>query len=213
MTTPTIRQSEKNSRPGRTRLYLVRHGQVEGFEEHRYNGQGDVPLTPRGWEQYRALKDRLQSFRLAAVYSSDLARCLEGARLLGEPHGLDPVPVSELRELHIGRWQGISWQELQERFPDQWEARIRDIVHYRVPGGESVLDLSRRVLPALKSVLANHFHEEVVVVAHGAVNRVILLDALGAPLQSVFRLEQTYGCLNIIDYFDNGNSTVQLLNG
>lgn len=213
MTKTVNRQPGRKYRSGRTRLYLVRHGQVEGFEEHRYNGQGEVPLTHLGWEQYRTLQKRLEEFRLAAVYTSDLSRCMEGARLLGQPHGLDPVPLAALRELHIGQWQGIAWQELQQRFPRQWEARLKDIVHYRVPGGESLLDLSRRVLPALKSMLAAHAREEVAVVGHGAVNRVVLLDALGAPLQSVFRLEQSYGCLNIVDYFEDGSSTVQLLNG
>lgn len=200
-------------RPGSTRLYLVRHGQVKGFEQHRYNGQADVPLTDLGWEQYRSLHDRLRQSSLAAVYCSDLQRCLGGAKLLAEPHGLVPVAVKALRELHIGQWQGISWQELQQRFPQQWEARIKDIVHYRVPDGENLLDLSQRVLPAIKSVLSTHARSEVLVVGHGAVNRVVLLDAMGASLQSVFRIEQAYGCLNVIDYFEDGTSTVQLLNG
>jgi alpha-ribazole phosphatase/probable phosphoglycerate mutase len=213
VTTAAIRLPEKKPRPGSTRVYLVRHGQVEGFEQHRYNGQGDVPLTSLGMEQYRTLQERLRNSSLSAVYSSDLTRCMEGARLLGEPHGLTPIPLPDLRELHIGQWQGITWQDLQQRYPRQWEERLKDIVHYRVPGGESLLDLSRRVLPALKSVVTAHTDAEVVVVGHGAVNRVILLDALGAPLGSAFRLEQSYGCLNVVDYFENGTSTVQLLNG
>ena len=204
---------EQAPRSGCTRLYLVRHGQVEGFEQHRYNGQADVPLTDLGWQQYRSLQCRLKDRPLAAVYSSDLQRCLEGARLLAEPHGLEPVPLPALRELHIGRWQGISWQELQQCFPRQWEERLKDIVNYRVPDGENLLDLSQRVLPALKSLLAAHARQEVLVVGHGAVNRVILLDAVGASLQSAFRIEQAYGCLNIIDYLEDGTSTVQLLNG
>lgn len=200
-------------RPGCTRLYLVRHGQVEGFEQHRYNGQADVPLTDLGWQQYRSLQCRLKGRPLAAVYSSDLQRCLEGARLLGEPHGLEPVPLPALRELHIGQWQGIAWQELQQCFPRQWEERLKDIVNYRVPDGENLLDLSQRVLPALKFLLETHARQEVLVVGHGAVNRIILLDAVGAPFQSAFRIEQAYGCLNIIDYLEDGTSIVQLLNG
>jgi alpha-ribazole phosphatase/probable phosphoglycerate mutase len=186
---------------------------VEGFEQHRYNGQADVSLTDLGWQQYRSLQHRLKDRPLTAVYSSDLQRCLQGARLLAEPHGLEPVSLPALRELHIGQWQGITWQELQQSFPRQWEERLKDIVHYRVPDGENLLDLSERVLPALKSLLAAHAREEVLVVGHGAVNRVILLDAVGASLQSAFRIEQAYGCLNIIDYLDDGTCTVQLLNG
>ncbi|MGE4543045.1 MAG: alpha-ribazole phosphatase [Pedobacter sp.] len=206
-------RTEQAPRPGRTRLYLVRHGQVEGFEQHRYNGQADVHLTELGWQQYHSLQSRLKDRPLAAVYSSDLQRCLQGARLLAEPHRLEPIPLPALRELHIGQWQGITWQELQQNFPRQWEERLKDIAHYRVPDGENLLDLSQRVLPALKSLLAAHARQEVLVVGHGAVNRVILLDAVGASLQSVFRIEQAYGCLNIIDYLEDGTGTVQLLNG
>lgn len=213
MTPSTPARGGRDSSSPRTRLYLVRHGQVEGFEQPRYNGQADVPLTAHGREQYRLLRDRLRGSPLAAVYSSDLDRCMEGARLLGEPHDLSPVPVPALRELHIGHWQGITWREVRQRFPRQWEARLEDIVHYRVPGGESLHDLSQRVLPALRQVVAAHPGAEVLVVGHGAVNRVILLDALGAPLTSAFRLEQHFGCLNIVDYFGDGSSIVQLLNG
>lgn len=197
----------------RTRIYLVRHGQVEGFEEKRYNGQADVRLTTEGEAQFGLLQMRLQKKTLRAVYSSDLSRCLEGARRLAGTFGLEPVPRPELRELHIGDWEGMTWQELQAAYPEQWQARLDDIVHYRVPGGESLFDMAGRVRPVIREIVASHPGEEVLVVAHGGVNRVILLDAIGAPLDRLFHIEQAYGCLNIIDYFADGNAVVQLLNG
>jgi alpha-ribazole phosphatase/probable phosphoglycerate mutase len=197
----------------RTRIYLVRHGQVEGFEEKRYNGQGDVSLTPEGEAQFGLLQMRLRKKSIHAVYSSDLSRCQEGARLLARPFGLEPVVREALRELHIGDWEGKTWQELQTEYPEEWQARLNDIVHYRVPGGENLRDMAERVRPTVAGIVAAHPGEEVLVVAHGGVNRVILLDAIGAPLERLFHIEQTYGCLNIIDYFADGNAVVQLLNG
>lgn len=197
----------------RTRIYLVRHGQVEGHEEKRYNGQGDVRLTPEGQAQFGLLQMRLQKKDIRAVYSSDLSRCLEGARLLAHPFKLEPVVRRELRELHIGEWEGRTWQELQAAYPKQWQARLDDIVHYRVPGGESLLDLAGRVRPVIGEIVAAHPGEEVLVVGHGGLNRVILLDAIGASLDRLFHVEQSYGCLNIIDYYADGNAVVQLLNG
>lgn len=197
----------------RTRIYLVRHGQVEGFEEKRYNGQGDVRLTPEGEAQFGLLQVRLQKKGIHAVYSSDLSRCLEGARLLALPKGLEPVARPELRELHIGEWEGKTWQELQAAYPEEWQARLADIVHYQVPGGESLLGMAERVRTVVRELVAAHPGEDILVVAHGGVNRVILLDAIGAPLERLFHIEQAYGCLNIIDYFDDGNAVVQLLNG
>jgi alpha-ribazole phosphatase/probable phosphoglycerate mutase len=197
----------------KTRIYLVRHGQVEGFEEKRYNGQGDVRLTAEGEAQFGLLQMRLQKKPITAVYTSDLGRCLQGARLLARPFGIEPVALPALRELHIGSWEGKTWQELQTTYPEQWQARLDDIVHYRVPGGESLLDMAQRVRPAIADIVAAHPGEEVLVVGHGGVNRVILLDAIGAPLDRLFHIEQTYGCLDIIDYYADGNAVVQLLNG
>lgn len=197
----------------RTRLYLVRHGQVVGFEQKRYNGHVDVPLTPEGEAQFGLLKMRLQKKPLTAVYSSDLNRCRFGARLIAEDHGLEPVFDPALRELHVGDWEGQTWQELQAAYPQQWQARLNDIVNYRVPNGENLHDLAARVRPAVQKIIAAHPGEEILLVAHGGVNRLILLDVIGAPLTSLFNIEQTYGCLNIIDYYPDGRASVQLLNG
>lgn len=197
----------------RTRIYLVRHGQVEGFEEKRYNGHANVALTPEGEAQFGMLKLRLQKKELKAIYSSDLGRCQVGAQMIAAGHGLAPVFDAGLRELHIGDWEGQTWQQLQAKYPQQWQARLADIVNYRVPNGESLLDLAQRVRPVLAKIVAAHRGEDVLVVGHGGVNRVILLDAIGAPLDKLFNIEQSYGCLNIIDYYPDGHASVQLLNG
>jgi len=197
----------------RTRIYLVRHGQVEGHEQKRYNGQGDIPLTAEGLAQFGFLQLRLKKKKLAAGYSSDLSRCLEGARLLLAPHGLEPISRPDLRELHIGKWQGKTWRELQEDYPQEWQARLDDIVHYQVPGGESLQQMADRVRQAMAEIVAAHPGEDVLVVGHGGVNRVLLLDAIGAPLDRLFHIEQDFGCLNAIDYYPDGVSVVSLLNG
>lgn len=197
----------------RTRIHLVRHGEVEGFEQKRYNGQGEVALTAEGWQQFRRLRERLADVTLEAVYSSDLSRCAEGARLLAEAQGLSPVLRSDLREVHIGEWEGRTWEELKAEVPEQWQARLDDIVHYRVPGGENLLDVADRVLPALREIVERHRGGEVLVVAHGGVNRILLLSAIGAPLERLFHIEQNFGCLNRIDYYADGIAVVSLLNG
>lgn len=196
-----------------TRLYLIRHGEVQGHQQQRYNGQADVPLTPLGEAQFGLLKARLDKKPLAAVYTSDLQRCRFGADLIGADRGLSPVARSELRELNIGHWEGLTWDDIRQRYPDEWRARLLDILHYQVPGGESLLQLSERLLPVIREIVARHLGEEVMLVAHGGVNRVILLDAIGAPFDRLFSLEQDFGCLNIIDYYADGPAVVRLLNG
>ncbi|NIQ11711.1 MAG: hypothetical protein GWO08_17985, partial [Gammaproteobacteria bacterium] len=127
-------------------------------------------------------------------------------------HKLEARERQALRELNVGDWEGRTWAELQEAYPQDWQARLRDLVNFRVPGGESLKDAADRIRPAVKQILNAHRGRTVVLVAHGGVNRIVLLDAIGAELSSAFSLEQDFGCINIIDYLDDGHSVVRLLN-
>ncbi|MBE0576746.1 MAG: alpha-ribazole phosphatase [Desulfuromonadales bacterium] len=197
----------------RTRIYLIRHGQVEGHEEKRYNGQVNVPLTQLGQTQSDRICNSLGNVSLEAVYSSDLDRCRYCAELIAGSHDLKVSTLESLRELHIGEWEGRTWAELQEAYPDGWQARLQDLANFQVPGGESLQDAADRIRPAIQNILALHPVGDVALVAHGGVNRIILLDAIGAPMQQAFSIEQDFGCLNIIDYYADGKSVVKLLNG
>ncbi len=197
----------------RTRIYLIRHGEVMGHETPSYNGHADVALTERGVTQYHELKERLADKGITACYSSDLSRCAVGARIIAGHLGIEPVLKSELREMNIGIWEGMTWREIVERYPEEWQARLDDLVNYRVPGGENLLDLAARGVPALRQIVAGHRGESVLVVAHGGMNRVLLLDAIGAPLSSLFNIEQRYACVNLVDYYEDGRAVVNLLNG
>ena len=196
----------------RTRIYLVRHGQVEGHEKKQYNGQVNVPLTSLGREQSDRVCDSLAQISLDAVYSSDLERSHYCAELIAASHSLDVKARESLRELHVGDWEGRTWSELQEAYPDDWQARLQDLVNFQVPGGESLQDAADRLRPTIQEIVDNYPEGDVALIAHGGVNRIILLDAIGASLGQAFSIEQDYGCLNIIDYFTDGNSVVKLLN-
>ncbi|KAB0666067.1 alpha-ribazole phosphatase [Oryzomonas japonica] len=196
-----------------TRIYLIRHGQVEGHDQPRYNGQTDVGLTDVGLEQYHVLKERLAGKPLSACYTSDLSRCAIGADIICGQFGIEPVKRPELRELNIGDWEGLTWKEIAQRWPMEWQARLNDLVNYRVPRGENLLDVEARVMPVIGEIVERHKGQEILVVGHGGVNRIVLLSAIGAPFAGMFNIEQNYGCLNIIDYYVDGRATVKLLNG
>ncbi|HEX9777918.1 MAG TPA: histidine phosphatase family protein, partial [Geopsychrobacteraceae bacterium] len=107
---------------------------------------------------------------------------------------------------------GKTWQQLMADHPEEWQARLDDLVHYQVRGGESLLQMAERVRQALRQILQRHRGEEIVLVGHGGSNRVILLDAIGAPLSRLFHIEQEYGCYNLIDYYPDGIAVVKRLN-
>ena len=196
-----------------TRIHLIRHGQVAGYDQRRYNGQADVALTDVGVEQYHLLKDRLAETNISACYTSDLSRCKIGADIICGERSIKPTARRELRELNIGIWEGITWQEITERWPEKWQARLADLVNYRVPQGENLLDVEARVMPVIAEIIERHKGQEILVVGHGGVNRIVLLNAIKAPLAGMFNIEQNYGCYNIIDYYADDRATVKLLNG
>ena len=195
-----------------TRLYLLRHGQVADGHTHLYHGNNDIELSPQGVKQLERAAAQLRDVDLAGIYASDLTRARVGAEIISRGRNLEPRIVPEFREIHFGLWEGLSFGEIMEQFPADLEARFKDLSNFRIPGGESLADVRARTLPALKRLLAEHDEQAFLLVAHAGVNRVILSEALGLPLQHLFRLDQNYGCLNIIDYFPD-QAVVRLING
>jgi len=119
----------------KNRLYLARHGQVEGFDRFPIYGRTDVGITDVGRVQMEALAERLRFARLDAVYSSDLQRAVVGARIVGRRHDVPIHSVPALREMDFGAWEGLTLTEVQERYPDELQKRQKDLLGYRPPEG------------------------------------------------------------------------------
>src|SRR5215510_538799 len=110
-----------------TVIYLLRHGEVTLAEPQRLIGHLDVPLSPRGERQCAAQALRLAGTKLTAVFSSDLTRARRSGAIIGAPHGLEPIVVPALREMDMGRWDGLTAAEIQAREPEAfatWIARV-----------------------------------------------------------------------------------------
>jgi alpha-ribazole phosphatase len=195
-----------------TRLYLIRHGQVANFSTGVLNGHNDVDLSDLGIREMEAVAARLKDEDLAAVYCSDLTRSTRGGELVAREHGLVSIRSSSLREINFGLWAGLTYAEIQEQYPGTLEERTRRFIDYRVPGGESIRDLTGRVIPTVREILAAHLGNHIALVTHGGVNRLILADAMNLDLHNFYSIEQDYGCLNIIDY-NQDLAVVKLING
>ncbi len=196
-----------------TRVYLMRHGEVQNGGERRYNGHINIDITENGREQMRRLAGMLAGKDIAAVYSSDLIRTVRGALIISERLGLTYTPLRNLRERSVGAWEGLTAEEIRDRFPEEYTAWRADFVNFRPPGGECLLDVRERVLPPYRKLVSSHAGQEVAMVLHGGVNRIIIADALGLDLMNLFRIDQSFGALNIVDYFDDGMAVIKLING
>jgi alpha-ribazole phosphatase len=196
-----------------TRVYLMRHGEVANGSERRYNGHIDVDITENGVRQMHRLADLLAGKVLSAVYSSDLIRSVKGARIVADKAGISSTSLEVLRERSVGAWEGLTAEEIKERFPEEYRMWRADLLNYRPPGGECLLDVANRILPAYKRIVGSHPGTEIALLLHGGVNRIILADALGMEIKNLFRIDQAFGALNIIDYFEDGIAVVRLVNG
>ena len=194
-----------------TTIYLVRHGSVVGAETRRFIGHLDVPLSPRGESEAAALARRLSSVELAAAYSSDLSRTRRTAEILVAPHQLEAVALPDLREFAMGRWEGLTAEEIRALDPAAFEAWMADVGHFQFPDGESLGDVAARAWPAFEAIEARHAGGSVLVVAHGGPNRIVLALALGVPLERILSLGQDYAALSVIER-DRRGWTLRLLN-
>ncbi len=196
-----------------TKVYLMRHGEVANSGEKRYNGHIDIDITENGVQQMHRLAGLLEGKNISSVYSSDLIRSMKGADIISRRIGKSYTSVPELRERSVGAWEGLTAAEIKARFPDEYLLWRGDLLNYRPPGGECLLDVKDRILPVFKNLMSSHPGQEIAMLLHGGVNRVILADALGLDMRNMFRVDQSYGALNVIDYFDDGMAIVRLLNG
>jgi alpha-ribazole phosphatase len=196
-----------------TTVYLMRHGEVVNGGERRYNGHIDIDITRNGVEQMHRLAGIIAGKKVSSVYASDLIRSVKGADIIAGRIGIPFTSLRELRERSLGAWEGLTAAEIKERFPAEYALWRNDLLNYRPPGGECLLNMQERILPTYRKLVAAHPDQEIALLLHGGVNRIILADVLGMPPLNLFRIDQSYGALNIIDYYDDNRAVVKLLNG
>jgi broad specificity phosphatase PhoE len=183
-------------------IYLLRHGEVVLAETRRFIGHLDVPLSPRGEQQSLAQADRLAPVKLAALYTSDLARARRTGEIIGAPHGLVPTVVPELREMAMGRWEGLTAAAIQRDEPVKFAEWMANVGEFPFPDGESVPDLEARAWPAFESITGAHAGQSIAIVAHGGTNRALLCRALGLPSGRLLSMGQDYGALTVLERID-----------
>jgi broad specificity phosphatase PhoE len=147
----------------------VRHGETDWNRERRFQGHADPPLNETGREQAHALAAELAGEQIDVVYTSDLVRARETAEIIAARLGTEVVPLPELREIDVGDWEGLSWPEIEERFPEG--ARAWHVNGAGWESGETYDELRERIVPALLRIARRHPAERVLVVGHGGTIR------------------------------------------
>ncbi|MGI5449516.1 bifunctional RNase H/acid phosphatase [Streptomyces sp. CA-243310] len=196
-------------------LVLLRHGETALTPQKRFSGSGgtDPELSPAGRRQAAAVAEALAARgTVQAVVSSPLRRCRETAQAVADRLGL-PVAIEEgLRETDFGAWEGLTFAEVRARFPDDLQAWLDSPKAAPTGGGESFATVTRRVSAARDRLVSAHAGRTVLVVTHVTPVKTLVRLALGAPPESLFKMELSAASLSAVAYYADGNASVRLLN-
>ncbi len=193
------------------RLLLVRHGETDWNRSQRY--QGHMPTSLNAWGRTQAgyVARRLRSKEPTRLYSSDIVRAWETAQIIGDFLNLTPQPVPEIREIDVGQWEGLTPEELYQRFPDHMHAWDNDPANTVRLGGESYAQMQQRALVGLRRMQAAHTAEETVVaVTHGGTIRTLLCHVIGLELRYHTRIALENASLTELHHTDDGWRMVRL---
>jgi len=195
--------------PEPTRLVAVRHGETAWNVDTRIQGQLDIGLNDHGHRQARRVGAALAGEAVAAIYASDLRRAWDTAAHIAQAAGAPVVPVQALRERRFGSFEGKTFREIEQAWPEQAQHWRRRLPEWTPPdGGESLLALRERVGQALHQIAARHVGELVVVVAHGGVLDAVYRLATGQPVDSPRTWELPNAAINRLLWTPQGLSVV-----
>ena len=175
--------SEQKSAPAGRKIILVRHGEIQDARLMRCIGRLDVPLSEKGHSQAHQAGKWLQKQGFAfSLWSSPLTRCRQTAKAIQEETGCGPIHIeNDLIEMDAGTWDGMTFAQIQEKYPKEYEERGKNLIHYQTPDGESFFDAGARFLGGIRKILTleDSNADPLVIVAHSGVIRSALCH-LGA---------------------------------
>ncbi len=163
----------------KTRLIFVRHAEAEGNIKRLFHGWTDGYITEKGKKQAEKVAERLKSFRIDALYSSSLSRALKTAEYISRAKRLPIIRTDKLREINGGAWEGVPWEDLPSRWPEEYDSWENCPHLLKMPDGESMEEFMERLLKEVKRIIENNKGKTVCIVTHGTAIRVLMTHFLG----------------------------------
>jgi broad specificity phosphatase PhoE len=187
------------------RAILIRHGETALNAAGVYRGRADIPLSPRGRAQSRAVRRALRGVRLDGIYSSPLARARETARAIAAGRrGITVAGAEEFIDMDFGAWQGLTGAQIRDRFPVEFRSWIDRPQETRIAGAETLEEVGQRARAGLDRLERAHPDATIAVVSHGVVNKLILCFVLGLTAAGFWNVKQDVGAISIFEYSPRG---------
>ncbi|MBW8796394.1 MAG: bifunctional RNase H/acid phosphatase [Streptomyces sp.] len=194
---------------------LLRHGETPLTPQKRFSGSGgtDPALSDVGLEQARRVAEALaRRGTIEAILASPLTRTRQTAAAVADRLGLDVTIEEGIKETDFGAWEGLTFGEVRERYPDDLTTWLADPSAHPTGGGESFAETAARIAATRDKLIAAYAGRTVLLVTHVTPIKTFVQLALGAPLQSLFRMELSAASLSAVAYYADGNASVRLFN-
>jgi broad specificity phosphatase PhoE len=194
-----------------TRLYLIRHGEVEERYRRVFGGRIDMELSPFGHEQARTMALYLQRIPFQAIYASPMKRVQQTLAQLVETQNKRPILLETLREVDFGVWTGLSWEQVMQQYNVSAFEWLNQLQNGRITGAESAAEFRERIEGCVTKILAECPGQTVAVVCHGGVIRAMLAILLDIPLAKTASFDIEYASFTVVDHLPR-RTEVMLLN-
>jgi len=183
-------------------IYIARHGETTWNVEGRIQGRSDPDLSPKGYAQRLGLLEQLKGRPLSTIYTSTLRRSFLTAEPIANHLGLPVLRQPELDEIAFGILEEKLLFKFDEESKSEWERFKNHRFTYHIPGGENYTDVANRIKPFIEKTLRNHEGQEILIVGHRVVNRLLIGMLMEFPLEWVLKIEQTHDCIYLIQKND-----------
>ena len=193
-----------------TTIQMVRHGQTEANITGFCSGRSGIDLNETGYQQVRRLAARLAKTPITALYTSPLLRTRNTAAIIAEPHRLKLTELEEFIEIDLGDWTGKYFSEIGQEWPVLWQQWVTDPLEVTVPNGENLARITERALKGLEKVAAAHRDNDVLVVTHDIIIKVLVIHTLDTTNRIYRHFDISNASLSTIRYQKNRPRLVTL---
>jgi broad specificity phosphatase PhoE len=194
-----------------TTIYLIRHGETEWNREEIFRGRADISLNAIGFKEAELIGEYLKGMDIHVVYSSPLSRARETARRIAQVFNLKVQLLEGMIDMNFGRWEGRPVKEVQIHEKELYQQWIERPHLVRFPGGESLDEVRIRAMDTLEGVVQAYHGNNIVIVSHRVINKVIISGILGLDNSHFWQIGQDTAAINLIQ-FKEGKFILSLLN-
>jgi broad specificity phosphatase PhoE len=193
----------------KTRLIFVRHAEALGNKIRRFHGWTDSGITDRGHLQAERVAERLRDTAIDVIYSSSLKRAVQTAEYIARVKGLTLIMSENLKEINGGDWEDHAWTELEQKWPDEYEAWENQPHRLKMPNGESMEEFQGRLLSEVMTIIKRHEGQNICIVTHGTAIRAMICHFRSCTLKEMVNIDWCDNtAITVIEYSDGVFSIV-----